>query len=230
MSDVSDRTFSAAQVADLLGVSASAVTDWVRMGWIRSTEAVPDGPAIPRGALVKFCRQRGIEVPSTVYEPGGQSDGIGEPADPRAGLYVAEDAPLQAGPDEPTQPDGPHEKNEPSDQSTPVEQDVSAETPSQADADTEDTNENATEDGSEIAGEVRRDAQRGSEPARPDAPAQPANPSAHRPHPGATYIQAPASGVPGSNGRSRRTRPVAAPSDRLWSRTSTTRNRSRPSR
>ena len=58
-----ERLFTIQQVAELLGVTAHQVLQWMRRDWLDSQQ-LPDGPVrIPERALIGFLEDRGIDLP-----------------------------------------------------------------------------------------------------------------------------------------------------------------------
>jgi type II secretory ATPase GspE/PulE/Tfp pilus assembly ATPase PilB-like protein len=58
-----ERLYSAAQVAGLLGATAPVIQEWVRRGWLEATQLPEQPMRISESALVRFLKDRGIDVP-----------------------------------------------------------------------------------------------------------------------------------------------------------------------
>ncbi len=65
---MAERLYTTRQVAELLGASPGNVETWIRAGWL-ATERLPGGePAVSERGLVRFLRDRGIDLEAILTE------------------------------------------------------------------------------------------------------------------------------------------------------------------
>ena len=79
---MNERLYSTYQVAELLGVPASTVSEWIERGWL-TCQRVGDGAArIPEQGLIEFLNRRGIDVEALVSGAAPGQAGADEAAAP----------------------------------------------------------------------------------------------------------------------------------------------------
>jgi len=78
-----ERLYSMSQVASLLGATAPMVQEWVRRGWLEA-EQLPEQPIrIAESALVRFLRDRGVDLPGIVEKVMREETSAQEPGERR---------------------------------------------------------------------------------------------------------------------------------------------------
>jgi general secretion pathway protein E len=89
-----ERLYSLPQVASLLGSSVPVIQNWVDRGWMEATQ-LPDQPArISESALVRFLKDRGIDLPSIV-DSVTRREASAPPAEPARPAATVRPAPAE---------------------------------------------------------------------------------------------------------------------------------------